>query len=66
VTGGESRLVGEDAGHVSTPFDLAVEALEYVGAVDLRPMFLGKGDEGRTSCSASSIIVASRGIFARS
>ena len=35
--------VGEDGDHVGAPLDLAVEALEWVGRVQLPPVVLGKG-----------------------
>ena len=39
-------VVGEDADHVGAPLDLAVEALDRIGAVELRPMLLREGHVG--------------------
>ena len=64
---GDGVLVGEDADDVGAALDLAIEAFQWIGAVDLRPVvprfreggLLGKLMKARTSASASSISMAS-------
>ena len=40
---GDRRFVGEDADHGCAPLDLAVQALDGIGAVELDAMLLGEG-----------------------
>ena len=64
---GDGILIGEDANDVGAPLDLAVEPLQRIGGVDLRPVIprfregrlLGKLINARTSASALSISAAS-------
>ena len=59
-------LVGEDADDLGAALDLAVEPLQRIGGMDLRPVIprfregrlLGKLMKARTSASASSIRAA--------
>ena len=44
---GDRGLVGEDANDVGAALDLAVEAFDGVGAVELRPVLLGEGHIGQ-------------------
>jgi len=39
-------FVGEDADHISAPFDLAIETFERIDGVDFRPVILREGHEG--------------------
>jgi hypothetical protein len=43
----DGSLVGEDADDVATPLDLAVEAFERIGAVDLGTMLSGEAHIGQ-------------------
>ena len=64
---GDGICVGEDADDVGAALDLAIESLQRVGGVDLRPVvprfregkLLGKLMKARTSASAWSIRMAS-------
>jgi hypothetical protein len=64
---GDGVLVGEDADDLGAALDLAVEPLQRIGGMDLRPVIprfregrlLGKLMKARTSASASSIRAAS-------
>jgi len=41
------RLVGKDADHVGAALDLLVDAFQGIGGVDLAPVFLWEGHEGK-------------------
>ena len=42
----DGSLVGEDSDDFGAPLDLAVEALDWIRAVQFRPVLLGKGHVG--------------------
>ncbi len=46
-TGGDRRVVGEDADDTGAPFDLLVDPLQQVGAPDLAPVGLREVAEGQ-------------------
>ena len=43
-------IVGEDADHISAPLDLAIQSLQWVGAVDLGTVLLGECCKGKHVC----------------
>src|SRR5215472_2242630 len=44
---GDGSLVGEDADDFGAPLDLAIEAFQWIGTVDLWPVVFGKAHEGK-------------------